>query len=81
MKPRSLFNGPVLNMVRSLIAFVLLAFAFGVNAQTSCTDLYAKSGGVPETPQCVLTVASNTPSGMGLLYSAYRPRCALQSKW
>lgn len=65
MKPRSLFNGPVPNMVRSLIAFVLLAFAFGVNAQTSCTDLYAKSGGVPGTPQCVLTVASNTPSGMG----------------
>lgn len=50
MKPGSLFNGPVPNMVRLLIAFVLLAFAIGVNAQSSCVDLYAKSGGIPGNP-------------------------------
>jgi hypothetical protein len=67
MKPGNLFNGSVQHMVRLMTAFVLLAFAFGVNAQSSCIDLYAKSGGVPGTPQCVLTVASNTPAGWGVM--------------
>lgn len=54
MKARSLSNGPFPNVIRLLVTFVLLAFAFGVNAQSSCQYLYAKSGGVPGTSKCRL---------------------------
>ncbi|MFM0723863.1 DUF6531 domain-containing protein [Paraburkholderia strydomiana] len=51
-------------MTRLLAALMLLMFAFGANA-TDCFSLYAQSGATPGTPSCKLTVASNTPGGLG----------------
>ncbi|SDQ36335.1 YD repeat-containing protein [Paraburkholderia fungorum] len=46
-------------------ASVLFTIALGASADTTCFPLYAKSGATPGTPSCKLTVASNTPVGLG----------------
>lgn len=51
-------------VIRLVAAYVLLIFASGANA-SDCFSLYAQSGARPGTPSCKLTVASNTPVGLG----------------
>ncbi len=65
MKDRNLSSGSAGILYRLLAALILLVVAFGARADytSDCTSRYAKSGAVPGTKSCALTVASNTPGG------------------
>ncbi|MGB8419960.1 DUF6531 domain-containing protein [Paraburkholderia sp.] len=67
MKDRNLSSGSAGILYRLLAALILLVVAFGARADytSDCTSRYAKSGAVPGTKSCALTVASNTPGGPG----------------
>ena len=68
MKKKKSQHGSIARVARAAVALACVLVTFPVSADSgdsTCLGLYGKSGATPGTSACVLTVTSNTPSGMG----------------
>ncbi|MFL9864052.1 DUF6531 domain-containing protein [Paraburkholderia fungorum] len=68
METKKSQHGSLGNLARAVVALACVLVSFPVSADSgdsTCLGLYGKSGATPGTAACVLTVTSNTPSGMG----------------
>ncbi|MGA9912172.1 MAG: DUF6531 domain-containing protein [Paraburkholderia sp.] len=63
MKTSGLFNGAVPNVVRLLVALVLLFAAFGANA-AECNAVWTATGAKPGSPTCRWDAYAGVPGGM-----------------
>jgi YD repeat-containing protein len=63
-------------VTRLLIAFILLTFAFGANAESGdgvCAPLYVKSGAIQGTSTCFANAWGNTPINLSNHYCVNEP--------